>query len=480
VDLLPGKPEDIVPDKVHIRGLDDMSTDDVKAYAEHHFSEERAKRIEWIDDHSCNMVFSDNEVSARALEAMAAPGQEEMALVPIHLRPARPSPSFPSVQLYVRIAQLSDKKQPKAYERSRYYLMNPDADPMEKRNRERESGGRRGRRSRGRGRYDDDGDYNRRRYNNREDQKRTDDDREAGYDENMYDDTPDALASRSERKRAPGSRRWSSHSTHSSSDGRAESNLRRRATFGRNTGREGRDRELFPEKAGASNKGTLRNRSGSPGRDRSASPGMDFDRDDKAAGSRRSHRQRTPPPSYGTIYPNGRPNSNIELFPDRVAGHRSGPQVLDDPLSIQNKSDLTDDLLSNFSSKMSVPLVDGASDERPGHSTGRLSRPSTRTLEDRISRPGSNLSIHGSSKQRDLLDDARSSSRNKRDLLHEVSIAGLASKGDLLDGFAVRGTANAELFPEKVKGGNNVGKELFPEGSLKGRGRVRKGAEDHW
>ncbi|KAF4976956.1 hypothetical protein F66182_17438, partial [Fusarium sp. NRRL 66182] len=42
-------------EKVHIRGVDEMTTDHIKQFALSYFPDEEASRIEWIDDTSANI-----------------------------------------------------------------------------------------------------------------------------------------------------------------------------------------------------------------------------------------------------------------------------------------------------------------------------------------------------------------------------------------------------------------------------------------
>ncbi|KAL9040879.1 MAG: hypothetical protein Q9214_004311, partial [Letrouitia sp. 1 TL-2023] len=126
--------------KVHIRGVDDLSTTDIEAFAAEHFPTGRAVRIEWIDDTSANIVFSTPEDAQAALAAFiqsAETSENVHARSNLDLANAKPLSSRPEVQLQVRTALSSDAKKPRAHEASRFYMMHPEHDPREKRRSER-------------------------------------------------------------------------------------------------------------------------------------------------------------------------------------------------------------------------------------------------------------------------------------------------------------------------------------------------------
>lgn len=54
---------------IHIRGTDEMDTDDVF----HYFLKYGPSHIEWIDDASCNVVWADRISAARALHFVSKP-----------------------------------------------------------------------------------------------------------------------------------------------------------------------------------------------------------------------------------------------------------------------------------------------------------------------------------------------------------------------------------------------------------------------
>lgn len=300
-----------------------MTTDDIKQFAAYHFNAEEPARIEWIDDTSANIVYWSPEAGSRALSAFTQVNEEEdaSALPELRLRSAKALTSHPDSVLQVRSAVKSDRKRPRAYEASRFYLMHPEHDPREKLRRELAQRRRTGSDS-------SDGDYRRRRFDGRELRRRRDRDGDELIHADMYDDmTTDYTES--DRSRA----------------GRRQ---------------QGRV-ELFPDD-GAS--GRLRNRSASPGRD-TLDEGRQFDRD-----SRRRFRERSPRPARRNegkelfsresdsntreLFPN-KPGASYlrkELFPSKVSNHRRTDAI-----------DAADETADLFSRRISVPFVDGSNEQ---------------------------------------------------------------------------------------------------------------------
>jgi Nuclear cap-binding protein subunit 3 len=174
-----------VPEKVHVRGLDNLSSADVKRFAADHFSLDQFVRIDWIDDTSANLTYSTPEAGADALAALTNTEVLNLAAIDIpllQLRLGRKLSTHPNSELFVRQATTIDVKKKGASDASRYYLLHHP----EKAFRERK-GPRDGRRGRFRQDSDDSGDYNRTRFDDRE-QKRRRDERGAGFDANMYGD----------------------------------------------------------------------------------------------------------------------------------------------------------------------------------------------------------------------------------------------------------------------------------------------------
>lgn len=209
----------IVPNKIHIRGVDSLHTDDIKAYVKSHFGD--VDKIEWIDDTSANLVFSSEPTAREAIAALSAVEITDASALPVgEAVPAKPLADKPETTLTVRFAVVSDRKERGAALRSRYYLLHPEHDPEEKRRRREE-------RPRYRNRDSDQRSYRRR-----------DDDDQDAFDASMYDDAP--------RRRS------------TSRDNRRNS-----------YSRENRGKELFADR------GSRRNRSASPMRDDTVMGGSD-------------------------------------------------------------------------------------------------------------------------------------------------------------------------------------------------------------
>lgn len=275
-----------------------MTTDDIKQFASNHFTLEAPSRIEWIDDTSANIIYSSADVGLQALAALTQVSEEEeeaSALPPLRLRSAKLLSSHPDSVLQVRSAVKTDRKQPRAHEKSRFYLMHPEHDPRERLRQELADRRRHG---------DDieDGDYRRRHFDDRELRRRRDRDQGDRFDANMYDDQS---GSYSDSERGRGGRR-----------------------------RRG-PRELFPDDE--SSAGRLRNRSASPGRDTLDDAG----RVDRSHETRRRFRERSPPL--------GRRNEDRELFPPSTRGGDSRGRELfpNKPTSSYLKKELFPSKASN-------------------------------------------------------------------------------------------------------------------------------------
>ncbi|QSZ34753.1 hypothetical protein DSL72_007611 [Monilinia vaccinii-corymbosi] len=333
------------PEKVHIRGVDNLTTEDVKKFAQHYFTTGHIERVEWIDDSSLNLVYSNSEVAEEALRQFTAQElPEEISQLPI-LQPliTKPFPDNERICLQVRLAVVGDRKQRGARERSRFYLFNPEHDPAERRKREG------GRRYRDR---DDDG-YRSQRYDEREQRNRQRGDAEAGFDASIYDDDEAALATRSGR----------SHGR--SGSGSSGSDFRERVDNRRGSG----SRELFPDRGG--NEGRLRGRSASPIRNEERARDYNRRRGDTAAAENRLKAQAIKARLH-------RETSTKELFPSKLSTSRT---------SVFDTTDETADLFAN---RMPVPFVDGSSDVRPSNK---------RSLAERItSEQPHGFSIRGTAK----------------------------------------------------------------------------------
>lgn len=259
---------------MHVRGVDELTTDDIKQFARE-CSGQEPLRIEWIDDTSANIVYASAEAGLQALTALTQISEDDDAstLPSLRLRSAKLLPSHPDSVLQVRSAVKSDRKQARAHEKSRFYLMHPEHDPRERLRQEFAD----------RRRSDDaDGDYRRRRFDDREHRRRRDRDEDDRFNVDMYDDNAGSGYSE------PGHARE----------------------------RRGRgQKDLFPEDEGRSS-GRLRNRSGSPGRD-TLEEELRGDRGGRDNGRR--FRERSPR--------HGRQNKGRELFPGAEEGE-SGTREL--------------------------------------------------------------------------------------------------------------------------------------------------------
>lgn len=128
----------LVPSKLHIRGVDTLHTDDIKAYVKAHFGP--VQKIEWIDDASANLVFNDESTAREAITSLSAIEIADVTALTLgESLPAKAWDAKPDLSLHVRLALQKDKKQAGAALRSRYYLLHPEHDPEERRKKHYES-----------------------------------------------------------------------------------------------------------------------------------------------------------------------------------------------------------------------------------------------------------------------------------------------------------------------------------------------------
>ncbi|OBT62662.1 hypothetical protein VE03_07484 [Pseudogymnoascus sp. 23342-1-I1] len=389
----------VAPHKIHLRGLDDLTTKDIKSFVEEYSSGQPLERIEWIDDTSANIIYSSPEAASAALQTFIATDQLPAAHSTLDMLPAKPFPNFPNTRLLVRLAVEGDKKKPGARERSRFYLLNPEHEPQERRPRDD-----RGRRGDGRNRSRRD-NYRSRDYDDREPRRRGED-----FDASMYDD---------ESSPPRGSRDPESESGTTSSGYRDQRSQRVRFA--------GVGKELFPEKITSRSNGRLRNRSASPMRDNEG----DLILDAKPAGGRNGRAR-----SANDGGANRRKaqvikerlkasaSEPLELFP-RKAGARAGGN---------NAADSAADLFAN---KLRIPSMDGASD--------RLS--AKPDLMSRITKPGAS--------DADSQPSFKIRGTARQPVQEGFSIKGLAASGqerrELFPGKA-GGNAGKELFADRLEG----------------------------
>lgn len=407
----------LCPAKVHMRGLDNMNPNEIKAYFDEHSGGLQYKYIEWIDDSSANLVFASESSASEALIALSAIDVADPAQLPVlELLPAKACGAKPGVTLQVRIAVVGDRKIKGAAERSKFYLWHPE---WERQNRDD------GRDGYYRNRYRDrDRDsYDRRRRDDRRnddrggryDGRQGDDEEVERFDASLYDDDQEALTRREPRAR---SRRRGGHRySRSRSRSRTRSRSRSDRSDDHRRQQDNRGKELFPDLR------SRNDRSGGSGlRGRSASPVRSRDGDDAvsvASSSRNRDKARVIKERLSAA---ARDNRAKELFPSKVAA------------------------VGGMAQMDQIDKVEAVS----------------RSLSDRITRPGiatsastaaGGTSIKGLAKQQQQLLQGDSGTT----------------------GFSIKGRATArELFPDKL---GNAGKELFAD-KLEGRGRPRRKAED--
>ncbi|KAE9379284.1 hypothetical protein N431DRAFT_451165 [Stipitochalara longipes BDJ] len=347
------------PQKIHVRGLDNLTTKDVRAFASEYFDAYKPSHIEWIDDTSANIVYETSEAAQEALVAFAAVEVLDVSQIPVlQALPAKAFPLHPQTNLEVRLAVAGDRKQAGARDRSRFYLFNPEYDPAERRKRAGYQGPRRYRDR-------DDGGYRSQRYDDREQQKR---EREADFDASLYDDDEGAIAKRSARDI-----KYRGSSSGSDLRGRES----RRARYGGAAGKE-----LFPDRLDGGS-GRLRDRSASPLRESNGDQGMEVSHDassrrqDTAASANRLTAQMIKARLKEAT-------STKELFPQKTTSHRRSGAF-----------DAADETVADlFANKMPVPFMDGSGDSGPRETPSLASRITGRGSGD----DPSGFSIRGTAK----------------------------------------------------------------------------------
>ncbi len=401
------------------------------------------------------MVFGTPATALKALDQLTNIAFGDSSSVPsLQPRLAKAFSKHPESSLQIRVALFTDRKRPRAYEASRFYMMHPEHDPREQHVRDRSS----------QNGYDG---YRRRRYGHDEHRRRRNGDSAQGFKPSMYDDDPSALAS---RENGYMSRRgsYSMHSTVSSSDERNSGGERRtRHAHGVGSYRPGRHGHSI---------GISRDRSASPGRSSTHTSNY----------SRRRSRRRTPPPPYQPRDPHPvlRQNQGKELFPSKSTldtdinpiGRELFPHKTVTTNVIKelfpNKSnnvnhrrsdafDAADETADLFASRLSVSFTERDNSTNAPRRTTAGPISSFGRLKDSEFEPVS-----------EALENLEGGG---------ISIRGVSKKQD--QGFSIRGAADEnprsgvakELFPGKALG--NAGKELFAE-KLQGRGGKRNRAED--
>ncbi|KAH0280114.1 hypothetical protein KCU91_g1237, partial [Aureobasidium melanogenum] len=285
--------DELAPTKVHIRGLDYLTTDNIRQFAGEYYSLDDFQRVEWIDDTSANLIYESEQAAQEALIALS--DLQDGNVAPLQLRRAKALPSNPDTELFVRQATLADKKAPRAHERSRFYLMNPDHDPRERK-----------------------GDYDNRRRGARRDNRQRND-APKPFDVNMYDDAEEespALSYDDEDDRRHNRRR----------DDRP---------------RRPRGGDLFAGKE----TGRLRDRSASPVRDGDGRYGFSQEQPERRTARRRS----VSPPRKRDLIPAARANNGpIELLPTKSTSKTFG---LDAPVTSTSPPKRNRELFPNKSAR---------------------------------------------------------------------------------------------------------------------------------
>ncbi|KAJ6260973.1 Eukaryotic translation initiation factor [Drechslerella dactyloides] len=395
-----GSPEDLVPNKIHLRGLDSMSSTDVKLFIAAYFPTPEMDKLEWIDDTSLNIVWQDAETALAVLAALTTP--INAGARPWELREAKTHDAYPLARLEVRLAFVTDRKEKGARERSRYYLFHPEEDRVEqqeKKRREQEKE-RRERRSDYRQR---DYDYEERRYRSGSRGQDRDDHRSRS----RYDDDEGS------RRRGGGEPREQIELF--PSGGAAD----------RRSGRRSRSRspvelfpervkntqvELFPESGGSKNDGT-------------------------------------------ELFPEKAKNASVELFPgnrETTGRRRGGSQSDDTPRTLFS----IDDPVEMPRRGQSPPRQrrreqhQQQQQQRPGNNTGAVElfpekMDQKRSLADRIDRPRPG---RGRSENMDMDMDTGGDSGT-----------GMSIRGSAGGGLSIRGAAKGQA------GHSNAGIELLPD-----------------
>ncbi|EXJ88324.1 hypothetical protein A1O1_05254 [Capronia coronata CBS 617.96] len=437
--------------KVHIRGVDDMHTNDILAFAHDHFSEAGDDvHVQWIDDTSANLCFKDNDTAKRAhLAFLESPITiDELTNAPFELRTAKPLASRPASMLVVRVAQQGDRKRKGARDASRYYLFHPDQDPTEHMRHEFANS----RTSRA-----GSGDYRRRRFDDRElHRRRRDHDHNAegtDFSANMYDDAP--------------------------------------AT---DPEQPARGRDLFPRVTKA------RRRSASPGARTRNSDEIDIsDSEDDRRVSRRGHsgyrdrsdrrpRSNTGKELFGATpdrRSGGLHSDKIELFPSKATEADNSmntdrlSKAITDPSNTRANAAAAKRLKADLLSAVQTSprshhrrshAMDAKNEEDLAERFGRksISIDSTKSFRNGLANSGVELFPSSSNSNGGGGLSIKGSAQDKDN-------SGFSIKGS--GGLSIKGRAGVkELFPQQYdRAGTNKGKELFDEPVREKRVRRRAG-----
>ncbi|KAF3760235.1 hypothetical protein M406DRAFT_100213 [Cryphonectria parasitica EP155] len=441
-----GEAQQLVLNKVHIRGLDLIDQDQLKAYIAAQVGGKGADRIEWVNDTSANLVFSTDSAAQDALLALCAVEiADATQLPPGEVLPAKPVPEKPDIALQVRFALESDRKERGAAQKSRFYLFHPEWDPETDEGRRKRDRQYRDRRDRRDDRRDDRGRYRRggsgRGLYDEHDEPEP-------FDVNLYDDDAGALARRARTsppprpRQADRGRRYGSRSPSP------------RAGNDRHRSRN-RDKELFPSDRTRdplrSERGAYeRGRSASPTRDDRDAMEADLARDREAVRNNREKARSIKERIYSKGSDGKNNNGPKELFP---AGR--GTRDLTTGASRAAMDQVPADVLEGMrclSYDGAVELLDERIPSSSSFSTVRAKRDNMVTPTNADQNTKGTLSIRGTARQ--------------------------SSQGSGI--LTIKGTAKSvkELFPNKFNDDSsnvsqNVGRELFAE--QPGRRRQRAG-----
>ena len=412
-------------ERIHIRGVDDFHTNDILAFANDH-DPEADVHVQWIDDTSANIIYKTKEAAREGILKLTSQPttSEEVAANPFDLRQAKSLASRPASMLMVRVAQAGDRKKKNARDASRYYLMHPDEDPTERMRREFANG--RGPRG--------DGEYRRRRYDDREHRRRREKDQNAEIDftASMYDDGPSTEPEK-----------------------------------------EGRGRDLFSR--------ITRRRSASPGAGTRNSDEIDIsDSDDggrrrKQRNGYRDRNERPPPYSRNDPAPHPRANEGKELFGSQTkeSGMRSDRIELRPSPSIQtgqprlaNAADSRANAAAARRLKadlMSAAQTSPRTSHRRSHA---MDAKNAEDLSERFARKSISIDSTNNTKGVELFPNNGMNIRGSAD-------QGMSIKGH--GGLSIKGRALEvkELFPARYQ--KNEGKELFDEPVREKKVRRRAG-----
>lgn len=473
--------------KVHLRGVDNLATGDIRNFANDHYPTQLLKHVQWIDDTSVNLVYDTEATALEALQAFSAQEEPES----LKVRAAKQLSTHPDIELFVRQAVVSDVKVKDARLASKFYLFNPQYDPENPENVNRKR------------RFEQERSYRQRdNYSHKRTRRDVGDDmysrrssKDEPFDVDLYDDDPVSLAKRTERRQS-----YQSGSSHE--------NSRKKLRF-------------QDDLMGSRDNGRLRNRSASPARDGDGRFGFNDDQP-----RRRTARPRSPtPPRQRAGRDNkdnraARDNFRKELFPDRQPATKTA-------LTNSHTNGATTDLFPNHSSPPTGPrelmphhkrqdardidretrevadgigkyTLDGADErnqytytksDRRRDSSRRSDREKPRDLFSRITGAAPTME-NGYGRLQD--QPASSNVQNGSDGFSfkgagDTKPSNRGGKQDGSSGFNILGASRdrvenplvKELFPLKAGGGagGSGAKDLF-DGRIKGRGNQRRRAED--